>query len=250
MNNNTNEVLAIVGNKKITKGDLDAVLKTIHPQTAQQFQSEEGMKNLLNELVNQELLYLEAIDNDFDKEENFLIEVQKTKSNMLKQYAINRLLLTATVSDEEVNKFYNDNESTFVSQNSIKASHILVESLEKAQEISSEINNGLNFEEAAKKYSSCPSKEKGGDLGFFNKGSMVPEFEKTAFEIDLNVLSEPVKTQFGYHLIKVTDKKESKAQSFEEVKDSIKKQLLIKKQQELYLKKSMELKNNYKVILT
>ena len=68
------------------------------------------------------------------------------------------------------------------------------------------MSNELTFEEAAVKYSTCPSKEEGGNLGSFGRGMMVPEFEEAAFNLDLNVVSEPVQTQFGYHLIKVEDK--------------------------------------------
>jgi parvulin-like peptidyl-prolyl isomerase len=89
----------------------------------------------------------------------------------------------------------------------IRASHILVPTLNQAEFLLKEIEKGKSFEELAKKYSSCPSGHEGGDLGFFGKGQMVPEFEKEAFSLKIGEISKPVKTQFGYHLIKVTDKK-------------------------------------------
>jgi peptidyl-prolyl cis-trans isomerase C len=247
MSENGNTVVAKVGEKEITNNDLEAVLRTINPQAVQQFRSEQGRKNLIHELVNQELLYLEALDKGLDKENEFLLELERAKESMLKQYAINKLLLSETVSEEEINNYYNDNKELFNSNNSINASHILVNSIEKANEVSKEINSGLSFGEAAKKYSSCPSKDKGGELGFFTKGSMVPEFEKVAFELELNVVSEPVKTQFGYHLIKVVDKKETQPKSFDEVKSKIREQILTKKQQNVFMSKVNELKNTYEV---
>lgn len=87
----------------------------------------------------------------------------------------------------------------------IRCSHILVEKHPKAQEILSELNNGVDFSELARRYSVCPSKKKGGDLGFFAKGQMVKEFERVAFKLKNDEISDIVKTQFGYHIIKRTD---------------------------------------------
>ena len=88
----------------------------------------------------------------------------------------------------------------------VRASHILVSDLETANKAIKELKSGSNFAIVAKKYSSCPSSGNGGDLGFFGKGQMVKEFEDTAFSLEIGKISEPVKTQFGYHIIKVTEK--------------------------------------------
>ena len=90
----------------------------------------------------------------------------------------------------------------------VSASHILVSTEEEALKIRKEIINGASFEEMAAKYSMCPSgKSNGGDLGYFEKGVMVPEFEKAAFRLPVGKISQPVKTQFGYHLIRVNDRR-------------------------------------------
>lgn len=89
----------------------------------------------------------------------------------------------------------------------VRASHILVEEESKANELKKQIDSGYDFARVAKKNSKCPSGESGGDLGFFGKGMMVKEFEEAAFSLEVGQVSEPVKTQFGYHLILVTDKK-------------------------------------------
>lgn len=89
----------------------------------------------------------------------------------------------------------------------VHAAHILVKTDKKAKEVLDKLNKGLSFAEAARKYSDCPSGKNSGDLGWFGKGKMVPEFEKAAFESDKGKLLGPVKTQFGYHLIKVLDKR-------------------------------------------
>lgn len=90
---------------------------------------------------------------------------------------------------------------------SVRASHILVSTREEANMIKSKIDNGASFESMAKKYSKCPSGQDGGDLGYFERGQMVKEFEDAAFLLPVGKVSDPVKTQFGWHLIKVCDKR-------------------------------------------
>ena len=89
----------------------------------------------------------------------------------------------------------------------VKASHILVKTEQEAIDLYNKINEGLAFEVAAKDYSLCPSGQEGGDLGYFGRGMMVKPFEDAAFELEVGKVSNPVKTQFGWHLILVTDKK-------------------------------------------
>lgn len=243
-----NQVLAKVENREITQNDLQFFLQSLNPQTAAQFQSEEGQKQLLQELIHQELFYLEARKNDLDQDPTYLQSLEKLKDNLLKQFAVTQLLNSISVSEEEIASYYEKNKKQFVSPKSVNAKHILVSKEEDAKKIIKEMKEEqISFEEAAKKYSSCPSKERGGELGFFSKGQMVPEFEKAAFNLEKNTISEPVKTQFGYHIIKVIDEKEAGTKSLEEAKPQIQQIILGKKQQEVYLKKVEDLKKHYKV---
>ncbi|MFH1285158.1 MAG: peptidylprolyl isomerase [Candidatus Micrarchaeota archaeon] len=89
----------------------------------------------------------------------------------------------------------------------IRASHILVSTLEEANSVLAQLKSGADFAQLARKFSSCPSGKSGGDLGFFGKGQMVKEFENAAFALSLNGISQPVKTQFGFHIIKLTEKR-------------------------------------------
>ncbi|WP_099187253.1 peptidylprolyl isomerase [Tepidibacter mesophilus] len=243
------DILALVGTKEITVADVDSALTSLGPQRAMQFQSEEGRKKLLEDLINQELFYLNAIENGTDEEEEFKNEMKKIKENFLKQYAIGKLLSNVKVEEKEAKEFYENNKDQFKSPEGVQASHILVEDEAAAKKILDEINNDLSFEEAASKYSKCPSNERGGDLGFFSKGQMVPEFENAAFSMEKGQVSEPVKTQFGYHIIKLTDKKEPQTKSFDEVKDNIYGQLIHKQQQVTYFEKVEELKSTYNVTI-
>ena len=182
-----------------------------------------------------------------DKEDEFVQVVEKTKESMLKTYALGKLLATAEVKDEDIKKFYEENKDAFKQAESADASHILVEEEDKAREIYEKIKNGGDFEELAREFSTCPSKEKGGDLGTFTRGQMVKEFEDAAFENEVGTITEPVKTQFGYHIIKINKKNPARELSFDEVKDKIVEQVRRQKEQEIYNKKITELKDKYEV---
>lgn len=241
------KVLAKVNGREITETDLNAFYQSLGQQVQQQFQGEQGMQRLLDELVYQELFYAEAIDNDIENSPEFQAELLRMKESMLKQFNIKTLIDSVEVAEQDAKEFYEENPSYFKTPEQIQASHILVESEEEAIKIKSEIDGGLSFEEAAAKYSSCPSSENGGDLGFFQKGQMVPEFENAAFTISPNTVSEPVQTQFGYHLILKTNHKEGGVQELPMVINQIMHQLLIQKQNEVYLNKVEELKSKYNV---
>lgn len=242
-----NKILATVGETEITQDEVQEFITHLGPQAGMQFNNPEGMKQITTELVNQELLYLEAKKLEMDKEEEFTNELKKVEKNVLKQYAINKLMKEIEVKDEEVKDFYEKNKEMFKKPEMVKASHILVEAKEKAEEILEKIKGGLGFEEAAKEYSTCPSKDRGGDLGEFGKGQMVPEFEEVAFKLEKDEISEPVETQFGYHIIKLFDKKEEALSEYEEVEGQIRQQLIAMKQQKAYLDKAEELKKEFKV---
>ncbi|MFZ5987080.1 MAG: peptidylprolyl isomerase [Bacillota bacterium] len=245
---NNNQVLAKVGDREITREDIEYLLKNLDPQTAAQFSSVDGVKQLISQLANQELFYLDALEKGIDKDEAYKNEVERLKASILKQYAINKYLNTASVDNNEALNYYNENKSDFKSPESVKASHILVKDENTAKEVLSEINSGSSFEDTVKKYSLCPSKSQGGDLGYFTKGKMVPEFESAAFSMKNGEISnEPVKTQFGFHIIKLTDKKDAGIKTFDEVKSEIHQQLIARKQEELYFNKVDELKSKYEV---
>jgi peptidyl-prolyl cis-trans isomerase C len=242
-----NIILATVGTRQITLNDVNALMQSLDPQAAKQFATEEGKRNLVSELANQELFYLDAIDKGYDSEEEYKAEVEKMKDSILKKYALEKLLSGLKVSENEIEAFYFSNKNQFAEPESIKASHILVDEADKAKEILEEINSGLSFENAAHEYSVCPSKDEGGDLGYFSRGRMVPEFENAAFETQPGQITGPIKSPFGYHIIKVTDRKKPGVKHLSEVKDQIYNMLLSKKQEDLFYTKVSQLKQKYEI---
>lgn len=243
----TNKVLAKVNGREITDQDLQAFFQTLGQQIQGQFQGEVGMQRLLDELIYQELFYAEAIDSKLEASEQFQVELNRMKESLLKQFNIKNLVDSVRVEDSEIELFYNENPHYFSSESQIQASHILVDSEERANEILAEIQNGMAFTEAAAQYSSCPSSQQGGDLGFFARGQMVPEFEAVAFELKLEEISKPVQTQFGYHLILKAAEQEGGTQPLEQVKQQIEHQLLIQKQNAAYITKVEALKEQYPI---
>lgn len=241
------KILAEVNGKKISGVDYNLFIDSLNPQLKQYFGGDELNKDVVNELVYQALLYEDAMEKGMDKEDEFLQVVEKTKESMLKTYALGKLLATAEVTDEDLKKFYEENKEAFVKPESADASHILVEEEDKAREIYEKIQKGEDFEELAKEFSTCPSKEKGGNLGTFTKGQMVKEFEDAVFENEVGTITEPVKTQFGYHIIKINQKNDAEELSFDEVKDKIEAQVRRQKEQDIYNKKITELKDKYEV---
>ncbi|WP_373897163.1 peptidylprolyl isomerase [Haloimpatiens sp. FM7315] len=243
----SNKVLAIVNGVEITELDLQDALNRVPQNQRNHYTSETGKKQLLDQMVGFELLYNDAKVKEQDKENEFLKQLEIIKKDALIQYSIQKMFKGITVSDEEVNKFYEENKNQFKTPETVSAKHILVDTEEEATKIADEIKNGLSFEEAAGKYSKCPSKAQGGSLGNFARGQMVPEFEDAAFSLEIGVVSMPVKTQFGYHLIKVEDKKESSSRELKEVEGFIKNRLLQEKQSHKYLDDVEELKGKYNV---
>ena len=212
------------------------------------FATEQGKKQLLEQMISFELMFQFGKEASLDKTKEFETEVEKFKKELLTQMVINKVISEVTVTDYEALKYYEENRSMFSEPENVTAKHILISSEEEANKIKKEIeSNNVTFEEAASQYSSCPSKEQGGNLGSFSRGMMVPEFEEAAFASEIGVVTEPVKTQFGYHLIKVEAKNAGKDLDFEEVKDGVVNQLLQETQQKKYFDLIGELSSKYTI---
>lgn len=242
-----NKILASVNGHNITQQDVDMAMARFPQQNQEYFASEAGREQFLEQLISFELLHKLAIDEHLEETEEFKSQLELLKKDLLIQAAVKKVLDVVTISDEEVKKYFDENKEMFKGEASVRAKHILVDSEEKANEIKEKINNGLGFEDAAREFSTCPSSSQGGDLGVFTRGKMVPEFENAAFELEVGEISNPVETQFGYHLIKVDEKLPEVMKSFDEVKDSLKLNLLGQKQNMEYIKLINDLKQNQKV---
>ena len=246
-----NNVLATVGGMPITEEDVNEFLAGLGPR-GQAYNNPEGKKAILGQLVANKLLLLDARRNLYEADPAFKAELAKLRDNLLVSFAADKAIASVSVSDKDAEDYYNENRERFFSEESVNASHILVDSEELALELLAKIKSGeISFEDAAAENSTCPSKANGGNLGDFGRGQMVPEFDSAVFEMQVGEISEaPVKTQFGYHLIKLISKREAEEIPFAEIAPEIKNALLQEKQRAAYESKINQLKILYPVDMT
>lgn len=239
------EVLAVVAGEEITQEQFDLFAQGL-PREQQGYLSNPQFKaQVLEQLVALFLYAKKGEELKLEETEEFKNIMVNAKRDILAQMAMREVLKDVEVSEEELKTFYDENQAHYEKAPTVSAKHILVADEDKCKEILAEIEGGKTFELAAQAYSTCPSGQRGGDLGEFGKGQMVPEFEQAAFEAEIGQVVGPVKTQFGYHLIKVEKKNEGVVSPFEEVKESIRKTLVQQKQGQIYGKTIDELKAKY-----
>jgi len=235
-------ILVTVDGVNITEADLDAYIKGL-PQDQQGYaQYPQFREHCLKQMVAFHLYAKMAVEEKMDETDEFKDALAKAKKEILAQMAVNSVLKGIEVSEDEVKAYYDTNADQFKEGETAQAKHILVDTEEKALEIMNSIAKGeVAFEDAAREFSSCPSNAQGGDLGEFGRGQMVPEFDQVAFEAEIGKVVGPVKTQFGYHLVKVVNRKDASVMAFDEVKPYIETSILQQKQNEAYTAKYNEL---------
>lgn len=244
------KILANVGGFPITEDDVNEFLQGLG-QRGQAYNNPEGKRAVLEQLISNKLLLLDARRNLLEADPVFKAELNRVKENLLVSFAAEKAFSAVSVSDKEAEEYYEANKERFMSEETVNASHILVDSEEKALQILAEIKSGeTSFEDAARANSTCPSGGRGGNLGDFGRGQMVPEFDEAAFSMAEGEISDkPVQTQFGYHLIKLNSKKPSEIMPFAELAPEIKEALLQQKRQKAYESKINQLKILYPVDL-
>lgn len=242
--------LAKVGTVKITQADLDRDIKHL-PEFAQKlFEGPEGKRKFLDEMIKKELLYQEAVKRGMDKDPEFVRKLEEFKKlTLIGQLLEKEIEVKAKVTEQDVKDYYEKHKGELAAISQIRASHILVKTEEDAKKILERLEKGEDFAAIAKKSSIDPgSAANGGDLGYFSSGQMVPEFESAAAKLKAGeVSSEPVKTKFGYHVIKVTDVKRGKPVEFEKLKGVLFQRVSAERQKEFFDSYIENLKKTYTV---
>lgn len=243
----TGAVLAEVAGTTITVDSFKKEMETLPPYLKPMTETADGKKEMLETMVIRELILQEANKAGIENTPAVKEKLEELKKRLVVEaYLKQKVEEQSKVTDEELQKFYNENKDKFKTGDQAKASHILVKSEKEAKDILAQLKSGGNFEELAKKHSTDGAAAKGGDLGWFSKEKMIPEFAKVAFAMKEGETSAIVKTEFGYHIIKLTGKRAAGTRSFEEVKDQIKAAILPSKQQEVFQKLKDDLKKSGK----
>lgn len=256
------EYVAKVGNEKISEEELNDVLTSQYGASV--------LDSLIsNSIINQEIekqgieVSQEEVDKEIEEykeyyggEESFLSVLESsgvdynTFEKDIKTYlATNKILeKRIEVTEEEMEKYFEENKESFNQQEEVKASHILVEDEATANEVLNKLNAGEDFATLASEYSIDESNsESGGDLGYFGKGEMAEAFEEAAFAMEIGDISEPVETEHGFHIIKLADKVAAKEAEYEDAKEEIKQLLTDSKINEEYAVWFEEVSANYEI---
>ncbi|MFA6078781.1 MAG: peptidyl-prolyl cis-trans isomerase [Candidatus Omnitrophota bacterium] len=240
------KILARVSNKFVTLGEFKSRLAKL-PSYYKDI-VDKNRKRFLDETIIEMMFYEEAIRQRLDQDKEVKDVINEAKRKIL----IAKLIKTEVedkvkVEDSEVRQFYETHKDEFKTPELWRASHILVGTEQEANEAVSAINNGASFEDLARAKSTDATASRGGDVGFFRQGQLIPDFENTCAKLDVGQMSGIVHTQFGYHIIKLTDKKEPSVESYEKAKGKIEEELKKKRRSELFDKLVLDLKNKYNV---
>jgi peptidyl-prolyl cis-trans isomerase C len=214
-----NPVLAKVNGAEIRQSDVALAEEELGPSLAQMDPAAKK-DNVLSFLIDMKIVAKAAEDKKIENNEDFKKRLAFTRNRLL----MDSLLAgegKAATTDEAMKKVYEDASKQITGEQEVHARHILVETEDEAKVIEEELKKGADFAELAKKKSKDPGASDGGDLGFFTKDQMVPEFSAVAFSLEPGKISDPVKSQFGWHVIKVEEKRNRKAPDFEQVKSQI-----------------------------
>jgi peptidyl-prolyl cis-trans isomerase C len=213
------KVLAKVNGVEIRQSDVALAEEELGPSLAQMDPAAKD-ENVLAFLIDMKIVSKAAEDKKVQDGEDFKKRLAFTRSRLL----MDSLLASegkAATTDDAMKKVYESASKEITGEDEVHARHILVETEDEAKAVEEELKKGADFAELAKKKSKDPGASDGGDLGFFTKDQMVPEFSAVAFALEPGKISDPVKSQFGWHVIKVEEKRKRKAPDFDQVRSQI-----------------------------
>ena len=241
-------VVATVEGNTITLDDVQARIKTFPAQYAEAFQNKENRIKVLEQLIDEKVLLVSAKKSGLQNSAEYKKQLEAFQDQLLFNILLAETVdKQVSVTDAEVQAFFTKNPQRFQALEERKVRHILVKTEAEAKDILAKIQAGGDFATFAKQSSQDSTAANGGDLGWVSKGQMVPEFEQATFALAKDGVSDVVKTQFGFHLIKVDDIRVRPALTFEQVKPQIKEALLVEKKRVALADYLGSLKKTYKI---
>lgn len=246
------DVVVEVGDVKLTEEDVKEELAAIPPQLQPYVATKEGKKEFIESLVKRELLYQEAKAKGIENSEKVKKDLEKIKKRLLVDAFLRESIASdVKVDDNTLKEFYKKNEKKFVEPEKTHTKHILVKDKKLADEIAEKLKKSPDsFEKLAAEHSIDSSGKNGGDIGAHEKGTLVPEYEAAMEKLKKpGDISPVVKSQFGYHIIKLVSRDKSAAPKFEDIKDEVKEEYLRENQKTMFEKIVSDLKKKYNVKL-
>jgi peptidyl-prolyl cis-trans isomerase C len=230
------KALAVINGKELTVGEFDLRWSQMPESARKSYDSPEGRKKFLEELITRELLLQEAKKRGLDRDRTLVERVERFKErSILDSLMKEEVDARVTVTQDEVKAFYATHSESFTAPRESRVSHILVKTEADALDLKKRLNEGEDFAGLARKVSlDLATRYKGGDLGVIKPGQMVPQFEQAVRHLKVGEISPPVATQFGYHIIKLNERTAGMVQSFDETKDQVKDQLLLEKKRKRF----------------
>lgn len=244
------KVLVSIDSDTITLEEFNKELDKIPMNMKMLVATQSGKKTYLDRLVIKKLLLGEAAKSKIEDEKDFQNRLTDIKEQLLIESLLKKKIAAdSQLTDDNMKKYYDANKEKFKKEKEINTRHILLKTDEEAKQIMERLQKGEDFVELSKKYSIDPNaKASGGEIGFHPKGTLLPEYEAAAFKLTkVGQVAGPVKSQFGYHIIRLEGTKPPAYVSFEEVKDFIRQQLVQEKQKELLEKYIEDLKKAAKI---
>jgi peptidyl-prolyl cis-trans isomerase C len=227
-------VLATVNGTQITDEDLKLAMEDLGPSLPQQLEGKARDAYLLDYLIDGQLVVQKALADKADQGAEFAKRLAYYRDKLLMESVLTKVAKDAE-TDAAMKKIYDEAAAEQKPEEEVHARHILVGSEADAQAVLKRLKAGEDFAKVAKEMSKDPGSE-GGDLGWFTKDRMVPEFAEAAFKLKDGELSDPVKSQFGWHIIQVEGKRQKQFPPFDQVKDQIARYIVQKSQGDLILK--------------
>ncbi len=246
------KALVSIDNDTITLEEFNKELDKIPMNMKMLVATQSGKKTYLDRLIMKKLLLREAAKSKIESEAEFQNRLADIKEQLLIESLLKkRIAADSQLTDDDMKKYYDANKEKFKKEKEINTRHILLKTEEEAKQIMEKLQKGEDFIELSKKYSIDPNaKASGGEIGFHPKGTLLPEYEATAFKLTkIGQVAGPVKSQFGYHIIRLEGTKPPAYVSFNEVKDFIRQQLTQDKQKGLLEKYIEDLKKAAKITI-
>ncbi|MFH1995964.1 MAG: peptidylprolyl isomerase [Candidatus Omnitrophota bacterium] len=239
-------ILVRIGDRNITLREINDRIQKL-PSHYQDVVNK-NKKKFLGDVVIDELFYEEAVRKGLHKEKETRDVIREAKKKILMAKLIKEEIEDKVrITDDMLLEYYEENRGQFMTPELWRSSHILVDTEEEAREILEKLSKGENFESIARERSQDATAPRGGDIGYFTMGQLVPDFERACLELEIGQVSGIVKTKFGCHIIKLTDRKKSVTEKFSSVRETVSGILQKTKRRELFNNLVNRLKESYRV---